>query len=79
MSIVAASIRTLLHVSCAFSVVSCSDVDTAQITTAEGNSTSPMNEVNGRAVPIDPVQNTLEPTVSDQILNNWAVAPKAER
>ena len=79
MSLVAALVRTLLFVSCAFAVASCSDVDTAQVTTAEGNSTSPMNEVNSRAVPIDPVRNTLEPTVSDQIRNDWTDVPEAER
>ena len=71
--------RVAFYGTCISGFVSCSDVDTAQVTVECDTINSTSNSPNECAVPIPAVRNTNEPRPRDQILNNVVEPPTKQR
>ena len=71
--------RVALYCISVSGLVSCSDVDTAQVTVEGGTSNSTAKAVNERAVAIPAVRNTNEAGLRDRILSNAMEPPEKER
>jgi len=64
---------------CVSGLVSCSDVDTAQVTVEGDTTNSTAQSVNERAVAIPAVRNTNEAGLQDRILDNAMGRPEKNR
>jgi hypothetical protein len=62
--------RSLFSYSYALALISCSDVDTAQVTVEGENTNSAAKAINERAVTIPAVRNSNDPNLQHEILNN---------
>ncbi len=78
-SITLTAARVVLYCTCIGGLVSCSDVDTAQVTVECDTTNSTAREVNECAIEIPAVRNTNEPRLRDRILDNVVQPPEKER